>query len=71
LGSSDSSKTSDIDNDGGGDNPVPKEAKAKERRQANENYEMFDDCNEEMDIEHYGKGSYSGGVHESEWNTWQ
>ncbi|PLW38249.1 hypothetical protein PCANC_14910 [Puccinia coronata f. sp. avenae] len=30
LGSSDSSKTSDIDNDGGGDNPVPKEAKAKE-----------------------------------------
>ncbi|PLW43445.1 hypothetical protein PCASD_07527 [Puccinia coronata f. sp. avenae] len=31
LGSSDSSKTSDIDNDGGGDNLVPKEAKAKER----------------------------------------
>jgi hypothetical protein len=24
-----------------------------------------------MDLAHFGKGSYSGGVPDSEWNTWK
>jgi len=39
-------------------------------REEDENYEEFDD-NVEMSIEHFGKGTYTGGLHDNEWNAWQ
>ncbi|PLW20477.1 hypothetical protein PCASD_16662 [Puccinia coronata f. sp. avenae] len=69
LGSSNSETTSD--GSGGGDNPVAMDAEAGGSRRVDENYEMFDYKDKEMDLAHFGKGSYSGGVPDSKWNTWK
>ncbi|KAA1099778.1 hypothetical protein PGT21_020224 [Puccinia graminis f. sp. tritici] len=40
------------------------------RGEADENFEEFDDPEADMKMEHYGKGSYLGGLNDEEWNTW-
>ncbi|KNZ59217.1 hypothetical protein VP01_1781g6 [Puccinia sorghi] len=40
-------------------------------RNLDEDYEQFDDSEGEMSMEAYGKGAYSGGLADSEWNAWQ
>ncbi|KNZ46809.1 hypothetical protein VP01_6935g1 [Puccinia sorghi] len=40
-------------------------------RAVDENYDKFDDIDEEMDMEHYGQGTYTGGLANDEWNAWQ
>ncbi|KNZ51296.1 hypothetical protein VP01_4006g1 [Puccinia sorghi] len=40
-------------------------------RDADEEYEEFEKQDEEICLENLGKGTYSGGLADSNWNTWQ
>ncbi|KAA1113444.1 hypothetical protein PGT21_031647 [Puccinia graminis f. sp. tritici] len=40
-------------------------------RNVDEDYKEYDENEQEMDIEHYGKGNYTGGLNDQEWNAWQ
>ncbi|KNZ49910.1 hypothetical protein VP01_4704g1, partial [Puccinia sorghi] len=40
-------------------------------KDVDEDYEEFDDCEGEMSMAAYGKGTYTGGLADNEWNVWQ
>lgn len=40
-------------------------------KDVDEDYEEFDDCEGEMSMAAYGKGTYTGRLADNEWNAWQ
>jgi hypothetical protein len=79
-GDSDYGESIDLEKTNGEDDDEDKEEEEEEeeadddvnmRVEADENFEEFDDPDADMNMEHYGKGSYSGGLNDEEWNAWQ
>ncbi|KNZ50241.1 hypothetical protein VP01_4531g1 [Puccinia sorghi] len=59
------------DKNDSGEDKVMQVAGRSGTRGSNENYEEFDDNNNNMKVENFGKGTYSGGLTDDEWNMWQ
>ncbi|PLW21902.1 hypothetical protein PCANC_03368 [Puccinia coronata f. sp. avenae] len=47
------------------------EMKGGDKRQADEGYEEFNDDQANWSMKDVGKGAYSGGLNDNEWNDWQ
>jgi hypothetical protein len=45
--------------------------KGGDKQQADEGYEEFDDDQANWSMKDVGKGAYSGGLNDNEWNNWQ
>jgi hypothetical protein len=61
----------DEDNNDGGNGDLGMKEGGSRTRRMDENYEEFDASDEEMEVEHYGRASYSGGLGDDKWKAWQ